>query len=82
MALRVKTATASGRALPIDSILEPIRVPFPLQAGVTTTLRVELVVIKNLGSLAGTYALYTKAAYWVEGDCGDPLLRGAPCSRG
>ena len=75
VALSLKAATASGRELPIHSILEPITVKFPLLRGTRTTLRVELMVLRSLGAAAGSYALYTKDAYWSEGASGDASVR-------
>tara|TARA_Y100001934_G_C12258353_1_gene728699 strand:+ start:365 stop:913 length:549 start_codon:yes stop_codon:yes gene_type:complete len=66
-ALEVRAYLASGKELTIYSILEPITLHFPLRKNSTSTIEIELVVVRNLGDQAGTYSLYTKHAYWSEG---------------
>ena len=65
--LRVEGVLASGRVMPMESILEPISVKFPLHPGETTTVDVVLIPLRNLGARKGTYALYVKSAQWAEG---------------
>ncbi len=66
-ALSVTGRLASGKEVVVHSILEPITAHFPLRAKQTTTLDIELVVVRNLGKQKGSYSLYTKSAYWLEG---------------
>lgn len=66
-ALTVSGRLASGKEVIVESILEPITVKFPLVQGQKATLHIELVVMRNLGNKKGTYAVYTKRAYWSEG---------------
>jgi hypothetical protein len=66
-ALSLKGRLASGKEAVVHSILEPITVKFPLRSKETTTVKIELVVVRNLGKQTGSYSLYTKSAYWLEG---------------
>ena len=65
--LSLKGRLASGEEVVVHSILEPITVKFPLRSKETTTVEIELVVVRNLGKQKGSYSLYTKSAYWLEG---------------